>query len=985
MLRYLPFFLFPAILNAQGQGTIADRIQRSAAEGKRFQPVELFQVVEADPAAVALWSDACTKATVLDLDRSAVRVVLGSRPERIALSIPDPAGIRVLDLERVEITAPGFVVRVSSTGGTVPVPEGIHYRGMIRGVPGSLVAISIFEEEVMGLIGDPSDDIVLGRLAGDAEGRHILYREGDLRGTPNMTCGTSDQGPAYDQKEIRPEGNAKTIRCVNLYWESAYDLFQNKGSVVNVTTYLTGLFNQMATLYANDNVQVVLSEIYVWNTPSPYDATSSSGRLNQFGSTRTSFNGDLAHLIDLGGYGGVAWLGSLCGGTSSRMAYSGINTTYSSVPTYSWSAEVVTHETGHNLGSRHTHACAWNGDNTAIDGCGPAAGYSEGSCPAGPVPTSSVGGTIMSYCHLVSSIKFANGFGPQPKAVIVSRVNSASCLNTCGTSCDPPEPLSTSNLNATTVTLTWANFGVPSYSLQWRTSPSGGWNTVSGILVNNYALTGLTQSTAYDLRVLSVCAAASSAYSAIYTFTTPVPCPDSLEPNNSTGAAPLVTLPASINALIASSGDADYYRFTLTATSTVNIYLSNVAADYDLRLLNSSGTQIATSGNSGTSSEYINYPSAAAGTYYVHVYGYSGAFNASQCYYLSISAYVACAVPQGVQVSGITYNSAGVSWVAQPGGSMYDLRWKPTSSGTWTDVFALATNSYNLAGLSPLTSYDVQVRAACQGGTQGGVSDYTPTTTFTTLEAPCDVVPRTVLAARLYLDGAYRSANGLMVDSLRMLNQIPLTEPYTAMGRVITGPTTTTAIVLGATGNNAPVDWVLVELRANTSPYSVLESRVGLVQRDGDVVAPDGVSPLGFCEDPGTYRIAVRHRNHLGCMTANGFILSGTATSVDLTSSGTSTYGTNARRTVGAVRTLWSGNVIPDAELKYTGGTNDRDPILQAIGGSAPTNVVLGNYAASDVNMDGRIKYVGQDNDRDPILTNVGGSIPTNTILEQLP
>jgi hypothetical protein len=82
--------------------------------------------------------------------------------------------------------------------------------------------------------------------------------------------------------------------------------------------------------------------------------------------------------------------------------------------------------------------------------------------------------------------------------------------------------------------------------------------------------------------------------------------------------------------------------------------------------------------------------------------------------------------------------------------------------------------------------------------------------------------------------------------------------------------------------------------------------------------------------------------------------------------------------------TLWSGNVMRDAMLKYTGASNDRDPILTAIGGSVPTNVVTG-YALSDVNMDGSTKYTGSANDRDPILSNIGGSVPTNTLTEQLP
>jgi hypothetical protein len=90
---------------------------------------------------------------------------------------------------------------------------------------------------------------------------------------------------------------------------------------------------------------------------------------------------------------------------------------------------VVTHEIGHNLGSSHTHACVWNGNNTAIDGCGPTAGYSEGCTAALPVA-----GTIMSYCHLVSGvgIDFNLGFGPQPGDRIRSEVYNAPCLAACG-------------------------------------------------------------------------------------------------------------------------------------------------------------------------------------------------------------------------------------------------------------------------------------------------------------------------------------------------------------------------------------------------------------------------------------------------------------------------------------------------------------------------------------------------------------------------
>jgi hypothetical protein len=113
-------------------------------------------------------------------------------------------------------------------------------------------------------------------------------------------------------------------------------------------------------------------------------------------------------------------------------AYSGVGRSFQEIPTYSWSVNVVTHEIGHNLGSRHTHDCVWNGNATAIDRCGIQAGYgSSSSCnSSAPIPPA---GTVMSYCHLVGSsrVDLALGFGDQPGDLIRDRVYNADCLVPC--------------------------------------------------------------------------------------------------------------------------------------------------------------------------------------------------------------------------------------------------------------------------------------------------------------------------------------------------------------------------------------------------------------------------------------------------------------------------------------------------------------------------------------------------------------------------
>jgi hypothetical protein len=240
---------------------------------------------------------------------------------------------------------------------------------------------------------------------------------------------------------------------------------------------------------------------------------------------------------------------------------------------------------------------------------------------------------------------------------------------------------------------------------------------------------------------------------------------------------------------------------------------------------------------------------------------------------------------------------------------------------------------------------------------------------------------------KVWLEGAFVPANSTMRDDLRAQGLLPLTEPYSSNGFTLVGNTTpsTTPAVLAVTGNDAIVDWVLLELRSSTTPSQVLASRTALLQRDGDVVATDGSSLVSFGLPAGNYHVAIRHRNHLGAMTAAPVTLSSSAAIIDLRSAAVSLFGTDAMRPIDATRALWSGDAALDDLLKYTGSGNDRDPILTAVGSTTPNNTVPNVYDRRDTNLDGVIKYTGSGNDRDIILTNVGSTTPNNTRTQQLP
>ncbi len=118
----------------------------------------------------------------------------------------------------------------------------------------------------------------------------------------------------------------------------------------------------------------------------------------------------------------------------------------------------------------------------------------------------------------------------------------------------------------------------------------------------------------------------------------PQTCPSSYDnvANESFAAAVQIPLNTDINGKISPSGDNDYYKFTITTGGTITITLTNLPVDYDIRLYNGSQSQVAISQKNGTADELINY-TAAAGTYYVRIYGYRNANNASICYKLKVA------------------------------------------------------------------------------------------------------------------------------------------------------------------------------------------------------------------------------------------------------------------------------------------------------------------------------------------------------------
>lgn len=228
---------------------------------------------------------------------------------------------------------------------------------------------------------------------------------------------------------------------------------------------------------------------------------------------------------------------------------------------------------------------------------------------------------------------------------------------------------------------------------------------------------------------------------------------------------------------------------------------------------------------------------------------------------------------------------------------------------------------------------------------------------------------------RGFLQGAYASTDGQMRDGLRSAGLVPLAQPYAVLG--YNGTETTTTTLLNTSGVDAPVDWVLVELRDKTNPATRAAAKAALLQRDGDVVdAATGSTTLSFNTSAGSYYLALRHRNHLGVMNAAPKALSSTPLLVDFTSSSTAVYGDDIRIAQGSTRLLPTGDANHDNKLIAEGPDTDKNAVLGAVLSSpsnpaAHTNFQLGGYGLTDLNLDGKTLFTGPDNDINALLGNI--------------
>ena len=577
------------------------------------------------------------------------------------------AGQSDLALQRVDVFAADASIEVHDENGIRKLrpPNRAHFTGSIEDVEGSQAFMSLDEHGTMRGVIHRDDDIFVVEISPDSAGAagatisRKVQAATDFAGR-SFSCEVQ-KGFA---KPLLGADHAKTLsllsrksgrstadaplppsagqRVADIIIETDYEFYQKFGSVSAATNYVSDLFAYIGVVYRDQiNTRLSLKQIVIYDTVSdPWAATTAGAALDELGNRwntapRDSVSRHHVHFMSGKSMGGIAWLNSLCDPYYGYGVTGSIAGNFSAAnPQIVWDAVGVAHELGHGFGADHTHSFddPYIGTGgSPVDCC-----YVEESQSQCYVETGQFGSTgllpginslrggvsgqrngiIMSYCHLnggslgniAMSFGLAHPYGIQPERV-------ANIMSERAAICLPLDPtggstfsLNVGRIGSGTVTSNPAGINCGSTcsasfdsgtNVTLSATPSSGWN-FSGW---SGACTGT-----------GTCSLAmSAAREVIATFSEAPP--------------PALTRDTPITAISGASGSERRYTLSVPSGAT-NLRISTSGGTGDVDLYTLYALQPTTSNADCSSAragnaEQCTFPSPAAGTHHILLYGWS--------------------------------------------------------------------------------------------------------------------------------------------------------------------------------------------------------------------------------------------------------------------------------------------------------------------------------------------------------------------------
>lgn len=372
---------------------------------------------------------------LISLNPSAWTHIRTEQPQSFFAHLPIQQSDQLeVTFQRVDILSDNFTLTEMPAGKSLRLSNlevGTYYRGFIKDKENASIILAVHKSRILitaalpgkkGLLTFSPLNSTSFQIPGADALTYLVYNDRNISGLDKFQCQTNteiDFSGSSDRQLSDPRNNGDLLPCFGVYFDISKEIFDTRGGTDGAIQYLNDIFAQVSTLYENEGLNLVIEGITVWTESEPFNS------LETYRDYRRDFkvSGAMAHYINESYSGGRAYLGVLCL-QNWKYGISGLEQENpSQLPNYSWPVNVIAHELGHNFGSRHTHDCAWNGNNTPIDGCGVP---DDGCNPSNYIPDE--GGTIMSYCHTQSvGMNFSLGFGEQPGNVIRERASEAPC------------------------------------------------------------------------------------------------------------------------------------------------------------------------------------------------------------------------------------------------------------------------------------------------------------------------------------------------------------------------------------------------------------------------------------------------------------------------------------------------------------------------------------------------------------------------------